>query len=173
MPKWGRIISAAARPSRVRTPARAERGLLRASRDERTAAAKGCECCTCGITVYFRRRGGAAALAGALSGGAWPECADRWREPRPDPTSVFASRSGTAKSRPQRARQSKAMAPPPAPASIANSLLAAISPLALERLRALAKSSIWKVAFEALWRLGSHAAHCFPLRGLPDLGCGC
>src|ERR1700731_1842675 len=46
---------------------------------ERTAAATNRGGATCGIIVYFRGRGRTAALPGALSGTAWPQCADRWR----------------------------------------------------------------------------------------------
>src|SRR3981081_3285568 len=131
MPRWDRIISAAARPSRVRASERAERGLLRVSGGGRPAAATGCDCSTGGIAVYLRRRGRTAALAGALSRTAWPQCADRWRIADDERAPAFASRSGSAKSRPERARQSKALASSQASAAFANALLAAISSLAL------------------------------------------
>lgn len=104
---------------------------------ERTAAATNRGGATCGIIVYFRRHGRTAALAGALSRNAWPQCADRWRST--GTPSWFAPRSGSAKSRPERAWQSKALASSQASAAFANALLAAISSLALEQLRALAK----------------------------------
>ena len=141
---------------------------------ERTAAATNRGGATCGIIVYFRRRGRTAALAGALSRNAWPQCADRWHIAWNERARAFAPRSGSAKPRPERARQSKAVAPPSAPASIANALLAAISSVALEQLRAR-EAFIWKVALEARWRLGTalrtfRDAHFVDS---PGLGCGC
>jgi hypothetical protein len=137
---------------------------------ERTAAATNRRGATCGIIVYFRRRGRTAALAGALSRNAWPKCADRWHIAWNERARAFAPRSGSAKPRPERARQSKAVAPPLAPASIANALLAAISSVALVQLRAR-EAFIWKVVLEARWRLGNRAAHLSrrSLRRLPRI----
>lgn len=143
MPRWDRIISAAARPSRVRARGRAERELLRASGDERNASATHRGGTTCGIIVYFRGRGRATAHPRALSRNAWPQCADRWWDRRFCRASGLASRSGSSKSRPERARQSQAMASSQASAAFANALLAAISSLALKQLPALAKAFIW------------------------------
>jgi hypothetical protein len=171
MPRWDRIISAAAKPNRVHRRARAERGLLRGSGGERTAAAT--NRATCGIIVYFRRRGRTAASAGALSRNAWPQCADRWRSTRT--ASGFAPQSGSAKPRLERARQSKALASSQASAAFANALLAAISSLALEQLRDTAKAFIGKShskhagASETAWRT-LRDAHFV---GSPGLGCGC
>jgi hypothetical protein len=120
---------------------------------ERTAAATNRGGATCGIIVYVHRRGRTAALAGALSRNARPQCADWWRIADDERAPAFAPRSGSAKSRPERAWQSKALASSQASAAFANALLAAISSLALEQLRALAKSFIWKVALEARWRI--------------------
>jgi hypothetical protein len=143
MPRWDRIISAAARPSRVRARGRAERGLLRGRGGERNASATHRGGSTCGIIVYFRGRGRTTAHPRALSGTAWPQCADRWRIAWNERASGFAPRSGSAKSRPERAWQSKALASSQASAAFANALLAAISSLALEQLPALAKAFIW------------------------------
>ncbi len=128
--------------------------------------------CNGHINLCARGEGSrATAHSRALSRNAWPQCADRWRIAWNERARAFAPRSGSAKPRPERARQSKAVAPPSAPASIANALLAAISSVALEQLRAR-EAFIWKVALEARRRLAAiprGAPSRRPVRGLPRM----
>jgi hypothetical protein len=70
---------------------------------------------------------------------------------------AFAPRSGSATPWPERSRQSKALASSQASAAFANALLAAISSLALEQLRARANTFNRKVALEARWRIKNRA----------------